>query len=100
MVGEGEIVLDVGYGLGSLARAVLRRTDATIVIGIDRQQEAVAAARLRASGQRAAFHVGNARRMSYADNTFDHCISLLMLNFLPDYRYAPPRWSASRGLAG
>jgi hypothetical protein len=26
--------------------------------------------------------------MPYRDNTFDHCISLLVLNFLPDYREA------------
>ncbi len=26
--------------------------------------------------------------MPYADNTFDHCISLLMRNFLADYREA------------
>ena len=48
-IAEGGIVLDVGCGLGSLARAVLGRTDATIVIGIHRHHEAVAAARLRAS---------------------------------------------------
>src|SRR5207237_8121901 len=50
--------------------------------------DAVGAARRRASQRRAAFHVGDARRMPYRDNTFDHCISLLMLNFLPDYRAA------------
>jgi SAM-dependent methyltransferase len=87
-VGEGKIVLDVGCGLGSLTRAILGRTDTTTVIGTDRSPEAVAAARPRASRRRAAFHVGDARRMPYRDNTFDHCISLLMLNFLPDYRTA------------
>lgn len=87
-IGEGGIVLDVGCGLGSLARAVLARTDATIVIGIDRSHEAVSAARLRPSRQRAAFHAGDARRMPYGDRTFEHCISLLVLNFLPNYRAA------------
>jgi SAM-dependent methyltransferase len=87
-VGEGETVLDVGCGLGSLAREVLGRNSTTVVIGIDRHHEAVVAARLRADRQRAAFHVGDARRMPYRDHTFDHCISLLMLNFLPDHRKA------------
>jgi ubiquinone/menaquinone biosynthesis C-methylase UbiE len=97
-IGEGGIVLDVGCGLGSPARAVLARTDATIVIGIDRSHEAVSAARLRPSRQRAAFHVGDARRMPYGDWTFEHCISLLVLNFLTTGR-RPPRWCASRGSA-
>ena len=65
-VGEDEIALDVGCGLGSLARAALGRTDTTVVIGIDRRHEAVAAARLRASSQRAAFNVGDARQMPIA----------------------------------
>jgi SAM-dependent methyltransferase len=87
-VGEGETVLDVGCGLGSLARAVLARTEATVVIGIDRRHEAVVAARLWADKERAEFHVGDARGMPYRDHTFDRCISLLILNFLPDYRKA------------
>jgi ubiquinone/menaquinone biosynthesis C-methylase UbiE len=87
-VGEGEIVLDVGCGLGSLVRAILARTGATIVIGIDRHHEAVTAARLRVSSRRAAFQVGDARQMPYPDGAFDRCIALLVLIFLPDYRQA------------
>jgi SAM-dependent methyltransferase len=85
---EGEIVLDVGCGLGSLARGVLSRTNATSVIGIDRRHDAVAAARRRTNNPRAAFHVGDARQMPYCGGNFDRCVSLLMLNFLPDYREA------------
>jgi ubiquinone/menaquinone biosynthesis C-methylase UbiE len=87
-VGEREVVLDVGCGLGSLARAVLTRAGTTVVIGIDRRHDAVAAARRQANSQRAAFHAGDARRMPYRDGTFDRSIALLVLNFLPDYREA------------
>jgi SAM-dependent methyltransferase len=83
-----ELVLDVGCGLGSLAVAVLNRTTSTRVIGIDRHYEAVQAARFLIGDQPAAFQVGDACRMPYRDATFDRCISLLMLNFLPDYRAA------------
>lgn len=52
-VGEREVVLDVGCGLGNLAHAVLTRTGTTVVTGIDRRHEAVAAARCgRAVGAR------------------------------------------------
>jgi SAM-dependent methyltransferase len=73
--------------LGSLAQAVFGRTGVTVVIGIDRRHEAVAA-RLRVSRQRAAFHVGDARRMPNGDGIFDRCVALLVLNFLPDYQQA------------
>ena len=58
--GEREVVLDVGCGLGSLARAVLTRTGTTVVTGVDRRRETVAAARLRAGGRRAAYLAGAA----------------------------------------
>jgi ubiquinone/menaquinone biosynthesis C-methylase UbiE len=83
-VGEGEIVLDVGCGLGSLASAILSRTARTRFVGIDRSYEAVTAARVRNANCLGVFHVGDAGRMPYGDNTFDHCISLLMPNFPPD----------------
>ena len=85
---EDELVLDVGCGLGSLASAVLNRTTGTRVIGVDRHYEAVEAARTLIGDRPAAFQVGDARRMPYRDDTFDRCIALLMLNFLPDYRAA------------
>jgi SAM-dependent methyltransferase len=87
-VGEDEIVLDVGCGLGSLALALLSRTNSTRVIGIDRRYEAVVAARARARNRLASFQVGDARQMAYRDASFDRRISLLMLNFLPDCRDA------------
>jgi SAM-dependent methyltransferase len=87
-IGDGETVLDVGCGLGSLSRTVIDRTDRTVVIGIDRRHDAVMTARSWAASHRAAFHVGDARQMPYGDNTFDRYISLLMLNFLPDYQKA------------
>jgi len=83
-VRDGETVLDVGSGTGSLSAAILQRTTTTRVVGIDPAKEYVAAAARRVGGTRAAFEVGDAQRLRFGDASFDRTLSLLVVNFIPD----------------
>lgn len=83
-VGDGETVLDVGSGTGSLSAAILQKTGTTRVIGIDPSREYVAAAARRVGGGRAVFEVGDAQKLRYGDASFDRTLSLLVVNFIPD----------------
>jgi len=82
-VADGDVVLDVGSGTGSLSAAILQRTTSGRVVGIDPSREYVAAAGRRVGGARAAFEVGDAQRLRYADASFDRTLSLLVVNFIP-----------------
>jgi SAM-dependent methyltransferase len=78
-------VLDVGSGTGSLASTILKQKPRCSVVGIDPSPEYVAYAVSRVvPGARATFEVGDARKLRFADATFDNCLSLLAFNFIPD----------------
>ena len=82
-VADGERVLDVGCGTGSLA-GVLLSTPIAGVVGVDPSAAFVAAARRRVSDPRARFAVGDAQRLAFPDGAFDRTMSMLVLNFVPD----------------
>jgi SAM-dependent methyltransferase len=71
-VQDGDQVLDVGSGTG------------TLVTGIDPASAYVAFAQSRQLGDRARFEVGDAQHLAFADGSFDRTLSLLVLNFIPD----------------
>ncbi len=84
-IGNGGTVLDVGSGTGSLASTVLRLRPNCSVVGIDPSREYVAYALAhQAPGARAAFEVGDAQALRFADATFENSLSLLVFNFIPD----------------
>ena len=83
-VGEGETVLAVGCGTGSLALEVVARTGVAAVTGIDQSEAYIACARGRSEHGRIGFEVGDACALPYADGSFDTVLSLLVLNFVPD----------------
>jgi SAM-dependent methyltransferase len=83
-VADGDSVLDVGSGTGSLAAAVAANAPGSRVVGVDRSESYVAVARARHQSQRMRFEVGDAQQLPFQDASFDRTLSLLILNFVPD----------------
>jgi SAM-dependent methyltransferase len=81
---DGDAVLDVGSGTGALAAAIAAAAPSGTIIGVDPAEAYVAAAQLRLTSDRVRFEIGDARRLRFADASFDRTMSALMLNFVPD----------------
>jgi SAM-dependent methyltransferase len=85
---DGDAVLDVGAGTGSLSAAVAAAAPSSPVTGIDPSAPYIAVARTRHQGRRMRFEVGDAQQLQFDDASFDLTISLLILNFIPDLERA------------
>lgn len=83
-VQEGEKVLDVGCGTGSLSATLARVTGASKIVGIDPSKGFVEYARANVTDRRVSFDVGDAQELPYSDGSFDRCLALLIVNFIPD----------------
>ena len=83
-VGEGSKVLDVGCGTGVLSETLASLTGASEIIGIDRSDAFVDHGQTRSTDPRIKCELGDAVDLPYPDNTFDHCLSLLVLQLIPD----------------
>lgn len=81
---DGERVLDVGCGTGSLTFSLPASADVAGVVGIDPTEAFIAAARARNTDPRITFDLGDARALPYADASFDRAYSSLVLHFVPD----------------
>jgi SAM-dependent methyltransferase len=83
-VRDGDVVLDVGSGTGSLTAAVAAIAPSSQIIGIDPSAAYVSFARERQPGVRIQFETGDAQQLRFADGRFDRTVSLLVLNFIPE----------------
>lgn len=83
-VGSGSSWLDVGCGTGILAETVVHLCAPGRVDGVDAEPAQIAAAVRGPAGARAHFAIGDARRLAYANKTFDVVASALVINFVPD----------------
>jgi len=83
-VRDGDSVLDIGSGTGSLAAAVAKAAPSSRVLGIEPAAPYVAFAQARHGGDLVRFEAGDAQRLQLKDATFDRTLSLLVLNFIPD----------------
>lgn len=82
-VRDGDTLLDVGAGTGSIAAAVAS-TPATRIVGLDPAAVYVAFAQARYGNERTRFAVGDGQRIPFHDGAFDRTLSLLAINFVPD----------------
>lgn len=82
-IADGDSILDLGCGTGSLAFALAARAEPSRIVGLDIAAPYVAAARARARDPRLSFHIGDAAALDFPDGRFDRCYSQLALNFVP-----------------
>jgi len=76
-------VLDVGCGTGSLAMCLATDPGIVSVRGLDSAAPYVEYANRRSADARLDFQVGDACALPFPDATFDHAVSLLVLQFVP-----------------
>ena len=85
---NGDRVLDVGTGTGSLATTLEATMPESEIVGIDPSDGFIAYAQKNAKSTRAHFEVGNAEALKFNDASFDNTLALLVMNFVPDHRKA------------
>jgi len=82
-IADGDHVLDVGCGTGSLTEAIAAASPSGRIVGIDRSAPYVALAQARPHSPHIRFHVGDAQQLPFDNACFDRALSLLILNFIP-----------------
>lgn len=87
-IADGERVLDVGCGTGSLSYALPEAANVAAVTGIDQTEIYLAFARGRSSDARFSFRHADARALPFGDGAFDRAFSMLVLQFIPDAEHA------------
>ena len=87
-VADGDRVLDVGCGTGSLSHALPEAANVAAVTGIDQAEVSLDFARVRTGDPRFSFRHADARALPFADASFDRAFSMLVLQFIPDVERA------------
>ena len=81
---DGDIVLDVGCGTGALSATLARVAGASKIVGLDPSKGFIEYARTQVADPRVTFEPGDAQDLPYSDGSFDRCMALLIVNFVPD----------------
>src|SRR4051794_14185515 len=81
---DGDKVLDVGCGTGSLTFALPAHAIVSSVVGIDLTKPYIEAVRARNQNPKITFDIGDALALPYADASFDRAFSMLVLHFIPN----------------
>lgn len=79
---DGDRVLDVGCGTGSLIQAVANLHGQSEVVGIDPTPGFIAYARQRFTDPRITFDEGSAFELPYPGSSFDHALSMLVFHLI------------------
>src|SRR5262249_18300471 len=87
-VKNGDRVLDVGTGTGSVASTVEASMPASEIVGVDPSEGFIAFARKNAKSKRAHFEVGDAQALKLGNASFDISLASLVMNFIPDHNKA------------
>lgn len=77
-------VLDVGCGTGSLTFALAKAPAIERITGIDFSAPYIEHAKAHNTDPRVEFNVGDACEMPFQDGSFNHAISSLVIQFIPD----------------
>lgn len=85
---DGDRVVDVGCGTGSLTFALPEIANVAAVTGIDRVEPYLAFADARSADPRIAFRRADACALPFTDASFDRAFAMLVLQFIPDGRRA------------
>jgi SAM-dependent methyltransferase len=80
---QGE-VLDVGCGTGALTFAIAERNSVSKITGIDPSEGFLAYARSKTADERIKFKMGDVQNLRFADASFDRCLALLVMRFIPN----------------
>jgi SAM-dependent methyltransferase len=81
---DGDRVLDVGCGTGSLAFTLPEIANVEAVTGIDLTEPYLEFARARNADPKINFRQADAQALPFEDNSFDRAFSMLVLQFIPD----------------
>ena len=81
---DGEWIIDVGCGTGSLTFALPQAANLAQVAAIDYSENFVEVARRKNSDPRITIEHADACALPFADASFDRAVSLLVLQFIPD----------------
>jgi ubiquinone/menaquinone biosynthesis C-methylase UbiE len=81
---DGERVVEIGCGTGSLMLALPGRANFKSLEAIDYEQQFVDAARERNTDPRINIAKGDACNLQFADGAFDRALSMLVLHFVSD----------------
>jgi ubiquinone/menaquinone biosynthesis C-methylase UbiE len=87
-ISDGDSILDVGCGTGSLTGVLLESAGVRSVVGIDLADVYLQSAKQNIRDPRAAFRTGDATSLPFADKSFDRAFSMLVLQFVPDAKQA------------
>lgn len=82
-VSNGEDVLDVGCGTGSLTFAIPRRADIRSIHGVDLTPSFIEYSKSKNLDGRIVFRVADACALPFPGGSFDRVLSLLCLHFVP-----------------
>jgi ubiquinone/menaquinone biosynthesis C-methylase UbiE len=80
---DGERVLDVGCGTGTLALLAKRAAPGAELVGIDADPEMLARARAKSGAEAIRFDQGMADELPYEDASFHKAVSSLVFHHLP-----------------
>ncbi|MBV8447995.1 MAG: methyltransferase domain-containing protein [Hyphomicrobiales bacterium] len=87
-VGNGESIIDVGCGTGSLTFALLDAARDLHLTAVDYSPIFLAAARAKPKAEAVRFEQADATALPFADASFDRALSLLVLHFVPESQRA------------
>jgi ubiquinone/menaquinone biosynthesis C-methylase UbiE len=79
---------NVGCGTGSLSATLAKVTGASKIVGIDPSKGFIDYARTQIADPQVTFEIGDAQNLPYPDGSFDRCMALLAIDWIPDARQA------------